>query len=241
MQAVALIAGLLSLGAPSWAQSCSADDGCPYKCARDYGDGRRYCSACCVALEGEDRHETEPLVFFERPRLAAVGRHSVSIYELPAGSSVTVAGRSADAPIAASGTVAMPDVAPKRVLTFSEPLAWPKRPQRNGERFLACTDSRGPKRPAKAKEARSRFCGVLDLKGDAVYAAPAPAAGGWVEALALSEDGTQAAFEYGRKKAVDSYVIWSESVGSKRYKADPKDVKLRRALERLGVNEDFPE
>jgi len=44
----------------------------------------------------------------------------------------------------------------------------------------------------------------------------------------LSEDQTQAVFEYGRKKAVESYVFWDETTGTKRYKADPKDLALRR-------------
>jgi hypothetical protein len=235
------LAALLAAASPAAAQTCSADDSCPYKCARVYQNGASYCDACCTAATALDPEETAPLVFYDRPRLAAIRPHSVSIFEVPAGSSVTVDGRNADGAMALAGALSMPDVTPARVLTFSEPIARARRPQRNGPRFLVCTDSRGPKRPAKRKDSRTRFCGVLDVKGEPVYAAPAPARDGWVEALALSADGAEAAFEYGRRKAVDTYLLWNESTGSKRYKADPKDLTLRRALDRLGIHEDSPE
>jgi len=232
---------VLAAGSPAQIPACSADDSCPYNCARVSSDGSSYCDACCVGLTGEDAEENLPLVFFDRPHLAAVGRHSVKLFELPAGSSVTVDGKGADASMALAGALKMPEVRPKRVLTFAEPIARPRRPQRNGQRFLVCTDPRGNKRPAKRKDSRSRFCGVLDLNGETVYAAPAPKRGGWAEALALSSDGTEAVFEYGRKKAVESYVFWTETTGSRRYRADPKDMTLRRALERLGIDENFQE
>lgn len=239
MVVLALIA--LLAASPAAAQaSCSADDTCPYKCARVYRDGASYCDSCCVGAEREP-DESHPQVFFDRPLLAAIRRHSVSLYKLPAAAQVTVDGQPADGPIALAGELSMPDIQPSRVLTFSEAIVRPRRPQRNGDRFLICTDPRLPKRTARRNDSRWRFCGVLDLNGEPVYAAPAPGSGGWAEALALSSDGTEAVFEYGRGKAVDSYVFWSEMVGARRYKADPKDLKLRRALHRLGINQDFPE
>lgn len=167
------------------------------------------------------------LLYVDRPRVAAVEENSISFFLLPAGASVTVDGKPADGPLALKGQVAMPKLEPVKVVRFEEPLLLPQRPQPNGQRFLACT--------------RTKFCGIMDLSGAVVFEAPRPKKGGWAEALAIAPDGHEAAFEYGQGKAVSGYLVWNEATGAKRYKADPKNLTLRRTLSRLGINEDFPE
>lgn len=197
------------------------------------------CSACCVGLDTEHgKAEASPRVFVSGGRLAAVGEHLVSFYELPAGSSVTVGGASALGPMALSGALKItPPSEPVKVLAFSEPIARPRDPEQNSGRFLVCTGA-GQELPTP-KSGFKRFCGVMDVTGGVVYQAPRPAQGGFAEALALAAGGDEALFLYGRGKTGDHYLIWKRGGPAKTLKADLHSAEVRDTLKRFGQERYF--
>lgn len=115
-----------------------------------------------------------------------------------------------------------------KVVAFSNTLARPAAPRPDGERLLVCT--RTPE-----------FCGVYDVSGRRVFKAPKPPKGGFVEAVALSPDGRDGLFAYGRGKYIEEYLVWSEKAKARRYRNDLKDLELRQVLERFKVPDYIPE
>jgi hypothetical protein len=165
-------------------------------------------------------------IFAAGDRAAAVYEDRVEFFLLPPETMATVGGRSAFGPLAENGMLLFwPELKPAKVLAFQKPVSKPARPERNAARFTLCAD----------------FCGVLDVSGKVVYKAPA-AEGRTIDALGLSQDGKQAIFEYRRGNDLDSYLVWSEKTKAvKTYKADVRDLELRRTLNRFGLNDWNPE
>lgn len=203
-------------------------------------------AALALALSANASAERAERIFAVANRAAAVYDHSIEFFVLPPETMATVSGRSAFGPLAENGMLLFwPELKPAKVISFNQKLIKPARPERNGYEFLACaepTDKEWIDSPGGSDETVLRnFCGVLNLAGTVVYQAPQPKDGA-VEALALSSDGSQALFEYRKGKDVESYLVWTRGARRpKTYKADMRDLALRRTLNRFGLNDWNPE
>ncbi len=195
-----------------------------------------------VLLASAARAKPAERVFAVGNKVAAVYSHEAQFFILPPDAMVTVGGRSAFGPLAENGMLlVLPELQPVKTVRFGEKIERPAAPERNASRFLICTDPEEIVEYIEKSASLARFCGVFDVAGKAVYEAPS-APGESIQALALSSDGNQALFEYRRGKDVESYLVWTEKAKQpKTYKADMRDLELRRALNRFGLNDWNPE
>jgi hypothetical protein len=189
-----------------------------------------------LVLAASVHAEPAQRVFAAGDKAAAVYEDRIEFFTLPADSVVTVGGHSAFGPLPGRGNFLVAPVGkPTRVLHVGKKITVPVLPERNGARFLAC-NGRGD------GDAGDNVCGVFNVDGRQLFGAPDADNGQSVDALALSTDGKQAIFEYRKGNDVESYLVWTEGAKQpKSYKADVKDMELRRTLNRFGLNDWNPE
>ena len=194
-----------------------------------------------LALASIVHAEPAQRIFAHGDKAAAVYAHEVDFFVLPPDTMAMVGGRSAFGPLAENGMLLFwPELQPAKVIRFAEPISKPDLPERNGPRFTVCTDPRLGPAVAEGK-GYVKYCGVMGIDGRIVYSAPASGDES-VEALALTDFGHEALFQYLKGKDIAHYLVWNEKTKkTKTYKADPRDMELRRTLNRFGLGDWNPE
>jgi hypothetical protein len=199
-------------------------------------------AALLLALAPAVHAEPAARVFAVGDRAAAVYEKRVEFFRLPPQTLVTVGGLSAFGPLPATGEVVFhPELRASSTIHLVQPIARLLHPERNAARFLVCTGRVGIWE-TKHKRSSDNMCGVVDVSGKVIFEPADTDAEGVIEALALTADGKQALFEYRHGKNVDSYLVWTEKEKKPAvFKADVRDMELRRVMNRFGLNDWNPE